>query len=105
MLRFLALMALFAVTAADAQTLEKIRKQGTINLGYIEGAAPFSFNDPNGEPQGYTIDLCRAVADGIAAQLKRGVKTRWVKLTIQNRIDAVRQRKVDLECSKIGRAH
>jgi ABC-type amino acid transport substrate-binding protein len=99
MLRFLALMALFAVTAADAQTLEKIRKQGTINLGYIEGAAPFSFNDPNGEPQGYTIDLCRAVADGIAAQLKRGVKTRWVKLTIQNRIDAVRQRKVDLECS------
>ena len=99
MLRFLALMALFAVTAADGQTLEKIRKQGTINVGYIEGAAPFSFNDPNGEPQGYTIDLCRAVADGIAAQLKRGVKTRWVKLTIQNRIDAVRQRKVDLECS------
>jgi glutamate/aspartate transport system substrate-binding protein len=99
MLRFLALMALFAVSAADAQTLEKIRKQGTINVGYIEGAAPFSFSDPNGEPQGYTIDLCRAVADGIAAQLKRGVKTRWVKLTIQNRIDAVRSRKVDLECS------
>jgi glutamate/aspartate transport system substrate-binding protein len=99
MLRFLALMTLFAVTAADGQTLERIRKQGTINVGYIEGAAPFSFNDPNGEPQGYTIDLCRAVADGIAAQLERGVKTRWVKLTIQNRIDAVRSRKVDLECS------
>ena len=99
MLRFLALMALFAVSAADGQTLDRIRKQGTINLGYIEGAAPFSFSDPNGEPQGYSVDLCRAVADGIAAQLKRGVKTRWVKLTIQNRIDAVRQRKVDLECS------
>ena len=99
MLRLLALMALFAVTAADGQTLDKIRKEGTISLGYIEGAAPFSFSDPNGEPQGYSVDLCRAVADGIAAQLKRGVKTRWVKLTIQNRIDAVRQRKVDLECS------
>jgi ABC-type amino acid transport substrate-binding protein len=99
MLRLVALMALFAVTAADGQTLDKIRKQGTISLGYIEGAAPFSFSDPNGEPQGYSVDLCRAVADGIAAQLKRGVKTRWVKLTIQNRIDAVRQRKVDLECS------
>src|SRR5688572_8105104 len=94
-----ALMALFALTAASAQTLDKIRKQGAINLGYIEGAAPFSFSDPNGEPQGYSIDLCRAVADGIAAQLKRGVKARWVKLTIQNRIDAVRQGKVDLECS------
>jgi len=99
MLRLFALLALFAATAVHAQTLEKIRKQGTINVGYIDGAAPFSFSDPNGEPQGYTVDLCRAVVDGIAAQLKRGVKPRWVKLTIQNRIDAVRQRKVDLECS------
>jgi glutamate/aspartate transport system substrate-binding protein len=99
MLRLFALLALFAATAVHAQTLEKIRKQGTINVGYIDGAAPFSFSDPNGDPQGYTVDLCRAVVDGIAAQLKRGVKPRWVKLTIQNRIDAVRQRKVDLECS------
>src|SRR6185503_5928443 len=99
MLRLFALLALFAATAVHAQTLEKIRKQGTSNVGYIDGAAPFSFSDPNGEPQGYTVDLCRAVVDGIAAQLKRGVKPRWVKLTIQNRIDAVRQRKVDLECS------
>ena len=55
---------------------ELIRKHGAINLGYIEGAAPFSFSNPNGEPQGYSVDLCRAVADGIAAQLKRGVKAR-----------------------------
>ena len=34
------------------------------------------------------------------AQLKRqGLKVRWVKLTIQDRIDAVRTGKVDLECS------
>jgi ABC-type amino acid transport substrate-binding protein len=40
------------------------------------------------------------VAQGVAAQLKRtGLKTRWVKLTIQNRIDAVRKKEVDLECS------
>jgi ABC-type amino acid transport substrate-binding protein len=46
------------------------------------------------------VELCRAVADGVAAQLKRtGMKTRWVKLTIQNRIDAVRKKQVDLECS------
>ena len=85
---------------AGAQTLDKIRKSGTLTLGYIDGAAPFSYADGNGEPQGYSVELCRAVAEGIAAQLKRpNLKTRWVKLTIQNRIDAVRQRKVDLECS------
>ena len=99
LLRVLFLLILLPV-AAGAQTLDKIRKSGTLTLGYIDDAAPFSYTDGNGEPQGYSVELCRAVADGIAAQLKRqGFKTRWVKLTIQNRIDAVRQGKVDLECS------
>jgi glutamate/aspartate transport system substrate-binding protein len=85
---------------AAAQTLEKIRKSGVITLGYIDGAAPFSFTDGNGQPQGYSIELCNAAAEGVAAQLKReGLKVRWVKLTIQDRIDAVRTGKVDLECS------
>jgi ABC-type amino acid transport substrate-binding protein len=94
-----AVLALAAPLPGSAQTLDKIRKSGVITLGYIDGAAPFSFTDGTGEPQGYSVALCRAVADGIAAQLKRPVKTRWVKLTIQNRIDAVRQKKVDIECS------
>ena len=86
--------------AAPAQTLAKIRKQGAITLGYIDGGAPFSFADAKGEPQGYSVDLCRAVADGLRAQLKReNLKTRWVKLTIQNRLDAVRKGTVDVECS------
>ena len=94
------LIAAAAAAAADAQTLDKIRKQGAITLGYIDGAAPFSYADASGEPQGYSVELCRAVADGIAAQLKReALKVRWVKLTIQNRIEAVRKREVDLECS------
>jgi ABC-type amino acid transport substrate-binding protein len=100
MLKLLAMLVLVAPAIASAQTLDKIRKSGVITLGYIDGAAPFSFTDGNGEPQGYSVDLCRAVAQGIAAQLKRqGMKTRWVKLTIQNRIDAVRKKEVDLECS------
>jgi ABC-type amino acid transport substrate-binding protein len=101
MLRLLAASVLVLLAAtANAQTLEKIRKSGVITLGYIDGAAPFSFVDGNGEPQGYSVELCRSVADGIGAQLKRqGFKTRWVKLTIQNRIDAVRKGQVDLECS------
>src|SRR5688572_15031064 len=101
MLRVIAAGVLaLAFASPHAQTLDKIRKSGVITLGYIEGAAPFSFTDGNNEPQGYSVELCRAAAAGIAAQLKRtGLKTKWVKLTIQNRIDAVRKRQVDLECS------
>jgi ABC-type amino acid transport substrate-binding protein len=96
----IALLAGAAACAASAQTLDTIRKSGVIRLGYIDGAAPFSYLDANGEPQGYSVELCRAVADGIGAQLKRdNLKTRWVKLTVQNRIDAVRKKLVDVECS------
>jgi len=99
----LALGVAFSLVApAHGQTgaLQKIRKQGVITLGYIDGAAPFSFTDAKGVPQGYSVDLCRAVADGLRAQLKReNLKTRWVELTIQNRLDAVRRGQVDVECS------
>jgi len=100
LLRLLLLAIVGLALPASAQTLDKIRKSGVITLGYIDGAAPFSFADGNGQPQGYSVELCNAVAEGVGAQLKRqGLKVRWVKLTIQDRIDAVRSGKVDLECS------
>src|SRR5436190_11676871 len=94
------LLAALLALPASAQTLDNMRKQGVIRLGYIDGAVPFSYASANGEPQGYSVDLCRAVADGIAEQLKLPkLRTRWVKLSVQNRIDAVRRRQVDVECS------
>jgi len=96
----LAVLALFAAASAGAQTLDRIRKKGEIAIGYIEGAAPFSYLDANGEPQGYSVELCRAVADGLTGLFKReSLKIRWVKLTIQNRIEAVRKGEADIECS------
>ena len=97
----LGLMCTLAVpAAAQTGTLEKIRKTGTITMGYIDGGAPFSSKDANGQPQGYSVDLCREIASGIRSQLKlASIETRWVELTIQNRLEAVRSGRVDIECS------
>lgn len=93
-------LAFVAPAAAQTGTLEKIRKQGAITIGYLEGSAPFSFRDANGQPQGYSVELCRAVAGGIREQLKlASLETRWVVLTIQNRLEAVKSGRVDIECS------
>jgi ABC-type amino acid transport substrate-binding protein len=102
--RTLLLLALSCALAAPAfaqtGTLEKIRRDGAITLGYIENAAPFSSVDANGGPQGYSVDLCREIARGIGAQLGLPkLETRWVALTIQNRLEAVSTRRVDIECS------
>jgi ABC-type amino acid transport substrate-binding protein len=85
---------------AQGGTLEKIRKEGAITMGYLDGSAPFSFRDASGQPQGYSVELCRAIASGIRAQLKlQSLETRWVPLTIQNRLEAVKNGHVDIECS------
>jgi ABC-type amino acid transport substrate-binding protein len=100
-LLLVAFASLHALPAfAQSGTLEKVKRDGTLVMGYVEGAAPFSSTDGNGQPQGYSVDLCREIAAGIGAQLKiADLKTRWVPLTVQNRLDAVREKRVDLECS------
>jgi ABC-type amino acid transport substrate-binding protein len=101
--RFLFLLLAFALAApafAQTGTLARIKREGAIRMGYIDGATPFSFNDGNLVPQGYSVDICRAVAEGIRAQLGLAkLTTRWVALTIQNRIEAVSKKRVDVECS------
>jgi len=97
----LVLAGLFAAPAwAQSATLDKIRKTGVITMGYVAGSAPFSSRDDRGQPQGYSVALCREIAAGIRAQLKlENLETRWVELTIQNRLEAVHSGRVDIECS------
>ena len=101
---FLALVLALALPASSgAQTggrLDQIRQKGVITLGYIEGAAPFSFVGEDRQPQGYSADLCREIAHGVRSQLNLAkLETRWVALTIQDRLEAVRTGRVDIECS------
>ena len=102
--RSLCLVALASALAlpafAQSGALARIERDRTIVMGYVEGAAPFSSVDASGQPQGYSVDLCRSIAEGIGAQLKiADLKTRWVPLTVQNRLEAVRTKRVDIECS------
>lgn len=97
----LALAGLFATSAwGQSVTLDRIRSTGVINMGYVAGSAPFSSKDAAGQPQGYSVALCNEIAGGIRNQLKLAqLETRWVELTLQNRLEAVRSGKVDIECS------
>ncbi len=80
-------------------TLAKIRDARTITLGYRADASPFSFADRNGQPAGYTVDLCTRVAASIGSALNLpDLRVRWVPVTPDNRIELVRKGEIDLEC-------
>ena len=63
----LAALAIFAFVLPSAvhaasTTLERIAESGTFRIGYVPDAAPLSFNNGDGDPAGYSIDLCRYIA-------------------------------------------
>ncbi|MEM9684546.1 MAG: transporter substrate-binding domain-containing protein, partial [Pseudomonadota bacterium] len=87
---------ILSVSAVGAETLDRIRDSGTIKLGYREDAPPFSFKNNIGEPAGYTIALCRAVAGQIKSQLKLdALKVDYVPVTAENRFKDVADGKID----------
>src|SRR5258706_6889714 len=75
--------------AAQAQTLADVKKRGAVRIGYSETSVPFSFKDKDGEPAGYSVELCKRVATAIATNSGGAVKVEWVPLTPATRLDAV----------------
>jgi len=101
MLRCLLPLLLLAATTSFAQsdTLGKIRKSGTITLGYRVDAVPFSFEGTEQKPSGFSVDVCQRVVAGLAKSLKLpALKASWVLVSSESRIDDVASGKVDLEC-------
>src|SRR4029077_1481944 len=87
-----------AAAHADGGALAGIKSNGVIRLGHLQDSPPFSFVE-GGTPQGYSVELCKHVAQSIQQQLKlSSLRIQWVPLALQERIPAVRDRKVDIEC-------
>lgn len=96
----LALAAACAVAAGPAgETLKAIKARNAVAIGFLADAFPMSFVDKEGQPAGYSIDLCRAIAEDVArAAGLDSVKIKYVPLKIGERFDAVAAGKVDIEC-------
>ena len=90
---------LVMVGVAAAGTLDRIDQEKAIRIAYREDAPPFSYKDKIGEPTGFMVDLCRAVAKKLAEQ--RNIPTlnvTYVPVTAADRFEAITQQKADLLC-------
>jgi glutamate/aspartate transport system substrate-binding protein len=80
-------------------TLANIRNTHVVRLGYRESSPPFSFLDQASRPIGYSLELCEAIVDEIGVAVDDpNLKIEYVKVTSDDRIAAVVQNKIDLEC-------
>src|SRR5260221_6920006 len=102
------LAAWLLATAASAQTtggeglsptLANIKKTHVVRLGYRESSPPFSFLDHSNRPIGYSLELCEAIVEEIGVEVDdANLKIEYVKVTSDDRIPAVVDNKIDLEC-------
>lgn len=83
-------LALAAVTPARADVLDDIKARGTLIVGSKADYKPFGFRDPSGAIVGIEPEL----AADIAAKL--GVKLEVVPVVSSNRMEFLKQGKIDL---------
>jgi ABC-type amino acid transport substrate-binding protein len=83
-----------------AQTLERIRDSGVLRIGYREDAAPHSYKNAIGQPAGYSVALCQAVATDVAAEVGRAeLAVEYVLVNTEDRFKALQDGRIDLLCS------
>ncbi len=82
-----------AGVAAQAATLEDVRKRGSLNCGVSQGLSGFSDRDQKGVWRGFDVDFCKAVA---AAVFGDASKVNYVPLNASERFEALRAGKIDV---------
>ena len=92
-----------AVGQTPTSTIDQIRSSKTLRIAYDPDAPPFSFIVPGSPataaPQGYSVDLCRAVAEQFKDQLKiPDLKVAYVAVSTTTRLDTIVDNKADLLC-------
>ncbi|HKQ15680.1 MAG TPA: putrescine-ornithine antiporter, partial [Steroidobacteraceae bacterium] len=60
---------LFAPSPADAATIDRIKETGHIRFGFLKDAPPFSMATGTGAPDGYSVALCKKIAEDIKTDL------------------------------------
>lgn len=86
--------------AQDSEpTLTKIVRTGEFVIGYRADSSPLSYENGDGEPSGYSVDLCRRVATSIKSLFPdRKIETKYVRVSSDERLSAVVDGTVDIEC-------
>jgi len=79
-------------------TLQQIKKSGQIRIGYRASQPPMSFLGKDGNPTGYSIDLCKDIVAEVETKIGADVKVEYVPVTAEGRFKALRDNKIDILC-------
>ncbi|MEX1325819.1 MAG: amino acid ABC transporter substrate-binding protein [Desulfobacterales bacterium] len=79
-------------------TLQQIKKSGQIRIGYRVSAPPMSFSDKDGNPAGYSIDICKGIVAELENKIGADVKVEYIPVSADGRFKALIDNKIDILC-------
>jgi ABC-type amino acid transport substrate-binding protein len=98
-LAFLCLQISAGTASELTGTLKRIDETGQINLGFRESEPPMSFQDQDGNPVGYSIDLCDHIAAAVKQKLGRSdIAVNYVPVTAESRFTSIESASIDILC-------
>ncbi|MDR9433360.1 MAG: amino acid ABC transporter substrate-binding protein [Spiribacter sp.] len=87
-----------AFAQSSSQVLARIAEDGVINVGHRESSVPFAYIGDDGEPIGFSIDLCLNIVEAVEDEIGMDVEINWVAVNPQTRIPLMANGTIDLEC-------
>jgi ABC-type amino acid transport substrate-binding protein len=95
----LLLLGFFAVASVHAGALDTVRTDKVLKVAYRSDVPPFSSAKSGETPSGFSIDLCRMVADRLAKQLGLpSLAVSFVEVSSNDRLEAVIDGRAQIEC-------
>jgi ABC-type amino acid transport substrate-binding protein len=79
-------------------TLQQIKKSGQMRIGYRISEPPMSFLDKDGNPTGYSVDICKGIVSEIENKIGTGLTIEYVPVTADGRFKALYDNKIDILC-------
>lgn len=93
--RAVLLVAAIAMSAHASPAVANELRSDALRLCYRSDAQPFSFVGEDGKPDGYSISLCRMMADELGvAELSR----QFMEVNAENRFEALGNHRCDVLC-------
>ncbi len=91
--------AMVGLSAANADTLAKIKDGGAVTMGVRESSGALSYTLGDGKYAGFHVEICQKVLADIQKQLGLAkLDIKYQAVTSQNRVPLMQNGTVDIEC-------
>ena len=100
---FLSLFTFLALTTFSANVgaetvLEKIARTGELKAGSRSDAVPFSYANPQGKFEGYSVDLLSLIHKKLEKKLNKKIKFNLATVTVNDRFREIKNGNLDIVC-------